>query len=84
MSADNNEALVKLATAILKMQDDLKALHTLFLDNITFFKGMETNAFVTAAGFVEAAKMSISPTLGLFLLRLVLLALPQQRHQGIS
>lgn len=36
----NNEAMLTLSRAILNMQDDVKALHTLFLDNITFIKGM--------------------------------------------
>ena len=40
MSVDNSEAMLKLATAVLKMQDDVKALHSLFLDNVTFIKGM--------------------------------------------
>ena len=40
MSVDVSEAMVILSTAVLKMQDDVKALHTLFLDNVTFIKGM--------------------------------------------
>ena len=40
MSVDSSEALVTLSKAVLKMQDDVKALHSLFLDNVTFIKGM--------------------------------------------
>lgn len=37
---DDSEALITLSKAILQMQKDVKALHTLFIDNITFIKGM--------------------------------------------
>ena len=36
----NSETLVLLSKAILELQNDVKALHTLFLDNVTFIKGM--------------------------------------------